>query len=142
MMIFLVAVAIIAGGLGYSFFSAPEQPTHQLVKAALDQFELDSLDLESQFQKNQRFSDFNSSINIDISSRTESFKVNMQGSNSKVLLTFPANAGLVANQTILLEPFIKESEVRWKCINGTVLVRLRPKPCRIGNGLSRHSRFE
>lgn len=141
-MIFMGVCLLIVGGISYSYYSAPEQPSVQIVDKALNEFMQLAIPLEQTFFETQSITNIDKSLSVNLPSDPNSYLVTMQVVSNKVLLTFPDNATLIAGQTVLMEPQIKDNKVLWKCINGSLLVRLRPRDCRLGNGLSRHSRFD
>lgn len=142
--LFLVLVAVIGGGIGYSFYSDPEQASIQLFDQAMNQFAKQAENLEIQYEKNGALSESTKILKLDTITSQESdanLVVHMTVASQYVTLVFSDGNWPLANQSIILEPFIPESSfldksVRWKCISGSVLVRLRNKNCRLGYGVS------
>lgn len=134
-MIFVGVCALIVGGISYSYYSSPEQPSVQIVDKALDEFMRLAIPLEQTFIETQSITKIDKSLSVKLSSDPINYLVTMTVVSNKVLLTFPDDATLIAGKTVLMEPQIKDNKVLWKCINGSLLVRLRPRDCRLGNGL-------
>jgi len=138
--IFSFLIVIIGGGIGYSFYSDPELPAQNLFSLTLKEFARNSEPLENEFATKGRLTSATQTLEIkfDQADTSESLVlVNMSISSNRVILTFSSQASVLPNQTIILEPYKKDSQIRWKCINGTVLVRYRDKNCRLGYGISR-----
>ena len=139
----LILVAVIGGGISYAFYSDPEQASIRLFDQAMNEFAKNAENLEKQYEKNDSLSESTKKLNLDRITSKEgeiNLVVNMTVSRQYVTLTFPDGNWPLANQSIVLEPFIPETSsenksVRWKCIRGSVLVRLRSKNCRLGYGI-------
>jgi len=139
--IFVLLVLIIATGIGYSFYSDPELPAQQLVRKTLQEFANKSERIEREFESSGKMPSISKNLTVKFTGfdkPEQNLSVNMKVSANFVTLFFPAQAPLLADQTIILEPFEKNGQIRWKCLDGTVLVRYRNKDCRIGKGISRH----
>jgi len=140
--ILLFLVTIIAAGIGYAVYTAPELPEHRLFNLAIKHFANKSSEFEKQFRANQVITNFKQQFDIEYSDldRVEgTISVKMSAVNNQVILTFGEGNTAMANQTILLEPFFPrqstaQTPVHWKCIGGSVLIRFRSKACRLGKG--------
>lgn len=137
----IILIIFIFGGIGYAIYSAPERPEHLLFEQAIKKFSTYAAPLEKQFREKQSLPEFNqtASLSLPTSSKTPTtipLKITTQ--NNTITLLFGEGDSTLANQTIILEPFIKKDKVRWKCINGSVLIRFRSKECRLGQGVSTH----
>ena len=130
--------AIVAAGIGYAIFTDPEYPIIRLVNQAIRGFAQNAGGLENQFRAraslpistNQLSLDF-----VDADDQINKLAVDMLISSQFVTLVFPDTDSPLANQTIILEPYIKNEQIRWKCIDGSVLIRFRSKDCRLGYGI-------
>ena len=141
----LPLIVIFLGGIGYAILSDPGLPAAGLFKSTLKEFSQYSKQLDAQFKTSQSLSPSNKSLFVkfaaggnplQLSQATEQYTVKMMVSNMFVTLLFDDADGPLGNKSIILEPFIEDSVVKWKCINGSVLVRVRTKNCRLGYGHS------
>ncbi len=135
--LFILIIIIIASGIGYSFLNDPEQPARQLVKLTLKEFAENSDELEKQFLTNTLLNENVKELTVAFTYLDKEFLVpiKMTVQKNQVTLLFDDEKSLLAGQTIILEPFKKDNLTHWYCINGNVLVRLRSRNCRIGNGI-------
>jgi len=146
-------IGIITAGISYAILSDPELPTQGLFKATLVEFSIHAEPLERRFKKASKMqtsrkkftvtylNDDNPLAKVGV---IDKFVVNMQVSEQRVTLVFSNKQGPLAGQSIILEPQVLGEQatgkvVTWKCINGSVLARVRTKNCRLGYG---HSRIE
>lgn len=139
---------------GYAFFNDPELPAVRLFRQAISEFAKNASELELQFEQNgsllaadqkQGFSKILSldyeSVSPENSGNISDTSIQMVVSEYSVTLTFSDSEWPLAGQSIILVPFIPESslnsdQLRWKCISGSVLIRLRLKDCRLGYGIA------
>jgi len=138
--IFLFLIVLIGGGIGYSFYSDPELAAQKLFNLTLKEFARNSESLESEFEAKGRLTSSTRTLRVDFEHADmadSEVLVNMSIGSNNVTLTFSDQGSILSNQTIILEPYKKDSQVRWKCINGTVLIRNRDKNCRLGYGIAR-----
>ena len=138
--ILLFLILVIGGGIGYSFYSDPELPAQKLFSLTLKEFARNSESLENEFETKGSLTTSTRTLRVEFEQADiaeSEVLVNMNISSSSIALTFAIQAGVLSSETIILEPYIKDSQVRWKCINGTVLVRYRDKNCRLGYGIAR-----
>ena len=138
--IFVFLVLIIAAGIGYSYYSDPELPAQQLVRKTLKEFANKSESIEREFESRGKMSSSSKNLTVkfvDANKSEQNLSVKMRVVANSVTLSFPARAPVLADQTIILEPFEQNGQIRWKCLGGSVLVRYRNKDCRIGKGISR-----
>jgi len=141
--LFFILVAVIGGGIGYSFYSDPEQASIQLFDQAMKQFAKRADILEEQYEESGVLSESTEILKLERITVEESeskLVVHMTVASQYVTLVFSDGKWPLANQSIILEPFIpealsEEKSVRWKCISGSVLVRIRSKNCRLGYGI-------
>ncbi len=141
-MLLLLLTAIIGAGVGYVVYFAPERPSVQLFNQAINEFAKNAEALEVQYKKNASLSTSSKTLSLGVTEARgdKPLVVNMAISNQRVTLVFAEGDWPLANQSIILEPFIPEisnndGQVRWKCIAGSVLVRFRSKDCRLGYGI-------
>ena len=138
--IFLFLIVVIGGGIGYSFYSDPELPAQQLFSLTVKEFVRNSESLENDFEARGSLTPATRTLRVEFESAgniENEVLVNMRVSTNRVVLTFPIQTSILPDQTIILEPYKKDANIRWKCINGTVLIRNRDKNCRLGYGISR-----
>ena len=125
-------------GIGYSFYTDPERPSVDIVNNAVKAFGELAEPLEDDFASSGNLSPTSKRLSIqylDVELNRAMLSVSMRVSTNNVTLTFPSDSTELANQTLILEPIKKGEQIRWKCLDGTVLIRYRPKDCRLGNGL-------
>lgn len=141
----LIIIGIIIGGISYAVISDPDFDAQRLYEATLKEFANQSAQQERQFQLSQNmkpamkqfsvsFSESNNDSNN--SDHQGAYLLKMTVNNKNITLLYEGEKGLLVGQTIILEPVIKDNSVRWKCINGSVLARVRTKNCRLGYGHS------
>jgi hypothetical protein len=159
LILFLLISAVVGAGVGYAVFSDPELPSVKLFEDTMKAFAKKSGYLEKQFLEKGSLSAQESQLSVHFSAAKDGekdIKLTMKISPKLVILRFPdfqlENASnneqneklaqqdtektiSLSGQSILLEPYIKDEQVRWKCIEGSVLVRLRSKDCRLGYGV-------
>lgn len=144
----LLIVVVIAAGMAYAILSDPELPTQGLFKATLREFSKHVAQLEKQLKNSNGMRTSQKNFTVIYSDENNpltqtgvagKFVINMQISKNLVTLMFSNKTGLLAGQSIMLEPKISDKVVKWKCINGSVLARVRTKNCRLGYG---HSQIE
>ena len=136
----LILILLLAAGIGYAIFSAPELPEHQLFKLAMKQFSQNAAPLEQQYIKQGAISSEAKELSInfdDLDKVQASISVKMSVANNQVTLSFGEGNTAFANQTVTLEPYFPRDDtdkenIRWKCIGGSVLIRFRSKDCRLG----------
>lgn len=149
----LTLIAIVGGGIGYAFYSDPDQASIQLFDQTMIEFAKNAQNLESQYEKNGFLIESEKILHPDFTGLQESndrLMVNMIVAKQQVSLVFSDGEWPLANQSIILEPFLPENisqedsaptvssgnkQVRWKCLSGSVLVRFRSKNCRLGYGV-------
>ena len=139
----LLLLLLLAGGIGYAIFSAPELPEHRLFNLAIKQFSKNALSLELQYIKQGAISSKAKELNVDYNDLDKvqtSISVKMSVANNQVTLSFGEGNTAFANQTVVLEPYFprgdtEKENIRWKCIGGSVLIRFRSKDCRLGPGI-------
>ena len=143
-LLLLILVAVIGGGIGFAYYSDPEQASIQLFDQAMTEFAKNAENLEKQYEENGSLSETTKILYLDTIASQQSeanLVVNMTVARQYVTLIFSDGNWPLANQSIILEPFIpetssKDKSVRWKCISGSVLIRFRSKNCRLGYGVS------
>lgn len=135
----LVIVAITAAGFGYALMSDPERESHDLFQRAIVGFSLVASDLDQQYLTTKSFKNGSRSYQVDykdengqVATQTISMMIDAQ----IIKLTFDNAPSSLSEQSILLEPLVKDDTVYWRCINGSVLVRYRTKDCRLGYGFT------
>jgi hypothetical protein len=141
----LPIIVVVLAGFGYVILSDPELPAAGLFKATLKEFSKHSRSLDSQFKASESLRASSKSLSVKFSTSENplqssqlagQYRVKMTVSSMFVSLVFVDADGPLRNQSIVLEPFIKDNLVKWKCINGSVLARVRTKNCRLGYGHS------
>ncbi len=141
--VILFLTAIIGGGIVYAIYSDPELSSLQLFERAMVEFARNADGLEAQFRKNQSMTDSTKELSLAGNrpqSNSKPLVLSMVVSKRFVTLVFSIGDWPLANQSIVLEPFLpeistKDGRVRWKCLGGSVLVRFRSKNCRLGYGV-------
>ena len=128
-------ILVFAAGIGFAIYQDPERKEHQLFLQAIQQFALQAENIEKQFLSNQLLPPFNNTLQLDYADIQDSsgqIELNATMVNNQVTLRFGDGDSLLANQTIILQPVIEQQQVKWKCLNGSVLLRFRIKACRLG----------
>ncbi|TQV85480.1 pilin [Aliikangiella coralliicola] len=134
----ILLVASIIAGLFYAIYSDPERHDHQLFELAIKTFANNAEKLEQEFQSSgtlPAISQTHSLSFTDLTNTQSTISLDMRVTGNAITLQFGDGESLLANQSILLEPFIANSKIRWKCIGGSALIRLRTKACRLGEGI-------
>lgn len=132
-------VVIIGAGFGYVILSDPELNEQRLFDSAIAQFAKSAEPLEKQYFASQPLAATTQQFQLDFKdqqNKPSTIPLTLSVANSLVTLSFGDGDSLQANQTIMLEPFVKDQKIRWKCLDGSVLIRLRSKECRLGQGIS------
>ena len=135
----IILIAVIVGGLYYAIYSDPEYHDHQLFDQAINTFANNAKELEQQFQSSGDLPLLSRKFTlsfIDQSDNQSNITLEMNVIHNAVTLTFGDAESALANQSILLEPFVSKNQVRWKCLGGSALIRLRSKECRLGEGIN------
>ncbi len=134
--IFVLISCTLGVGIGYAIYSDPELASKQLFDRTIKAFAQNASALNLQYRNDQALTVLERELEVgDTESTGENLSVQMKVSKKSVQLIFPDGDGALSNQTIILEPFLKENVLRWKCHNGSVLMRLRSKNCRLGYGI-------
>jgi hypothetical protein len=142
----LLITGIIVAGVSYAWFSDPEFSAHAIYKATLKEFAQQSGEQDKQFSSSQAMKAVSKKFKVlydanenplqnNLDSRD--YLVTMTVSEKSISLVYETSDELLANQSIILEPVVEGTTVQWKCINGSVLVRVRTKNCRLGYGHTR-----
>ena len=108
-----------------------------MFEQALKGFAQKAKSLENEYKTSQNMVERASEFEIGFQSPLgESVRetVTMEVSSQQVTLRIPDQSQVLAGQTIILEPSLTDGILRWKCINGNVLARVRTKNCRVGDG--------
>lgn len=130
-------VLIILSGIGYSIVTSPDYAQQRLFAEALKGFASKAGSLQQELIKNQRLTDQHQSITVDFKlllGERVNQSIKMEVANQRVVLRFSEQSNLLSAQSVILEPLIIDGSVRWKCINGDVITRVRSKNCRTGVG--------
>jgi len=127
-------VTVVAAGIYFTVISDPELESKRAFDQAISEFAKNAELLEQHFKKNASLPPSTKTLYL-INVEQTGLTVKMQVLAQHVILTFSSGEWAVANQTIVLEPVIKDQKLRWKCLNGSLLVRWRSKDCRLGNGI-------
>ena len=140
LVIFIFIAILVAIGIMYSVFSDPELESKRIFEQAISEFAKNAGGLETQYKKDAALPVSSKILRLDgVDNQNDASgadpSIKMQVFAQYVVLTFSEGEWDVANQTVVLEPFLKAKQLRWKCINGSLLVRLRSKDCRLGNGI-------
>ncbi len=139
----ILLIAIMMAGFRYVYYADPELPDRRLFADAINAFSNNAASSENEFVKKQSISQLNKSFSLKYigSDKVESvIGLRMSTQNNLVILTFGKGESLLAERSIIMEPYFTNKEmnlasVRWKCIGGSVLLRLRSKACRLGYGI-------
>ena len=136
LLVFLL-IALVAGlGVSYAVYNDPELPSVRLFEQTIEEFAKQAASLEAEFRAENTLKPSKDSLILDyvtedITSDTQNLVVEMIIESHHITLIFADGDWPFANQSIVLETFIKEGVVRWKCIAGSVLIRYRAKDCRL-----------
>lgn len=136
-------VLIVAGGIGFSFFSDEQWHQRQLFNQSLEAFGQHQQAINSSFTQDGQLPNFSQALVLNYSGvNNTQLSIDLQIStfNNQVTLLFGQGETPLAEQTIFLEPVLKtlntgEQQVYWKCLNGSVLLKYRPKACRLGEAI-------
>jgi len=138
LIVFLTLLGVISAGIFYAVQSDPEYNSLRLFEQTLQKFSQGSNELEAQFTQKGALIPSSSEFIVNFvadSGNILPITVTKIVNERIVTLVLADGDWPLSNQTIVLEPFIKESQLRWKCIEGSVLVRNRNKNCRLGYGI-------
>ncbi len=162
LLLFLVVMSCV--GVGYAILTDPELLPRQVFSESIKAFAANAKTLELQFKKDGKFKPTKKELKIKLSANPIGFLTNtfsirdnphrntsesaqlekdlaiqMRVGESMVTLVFPEVIPSISNQTVILAPYFENEDiqniVRWRCIDGSFLVRFRSKPCRIGKGI-------
>lgn len=134
----VLLIIIVAAGLFYAVNQDPERREHQLFVTTLKQVAAYSKPYESQFFTSQSIKADSAQISLPYQTstgETQQIILSLQTANNQVTLRYGPGDSALANQTIILEPLVKNNQVYWKCLNGSVLLRFRSKACRLGEAI-------
>lgn len=137
-LLFFIIVLILASGLSYVVYQDPEKAEQQLFIATLKQAQIHTKHLESEFFTSQTLTSEPAKFNVmhPISNgETGQISITLSTANNQITLRFDEGNTALAGQTIILEPVIKNNQVLWKCLHGSVLLRFRSKACRLGEAI-------
>ncbi|WP_444996893.1 pilin [Aliikangiella sp. IMCC44359] len=133
----LILSFLIIIGIGYAVYNDRDFHEKQLFAQALTQFSLNAQQLEKQFLANSTLPEHNQQLNLNIPSSNVHLPLAIKSDQKTITLLFGNGNSALANQTVILEPYInKARQVRWKCIQGSLLLRYRSKSCQLGKGIS------
>ncbi len=137
LMVVFAIVLVIITGIGYSLVTSPDYAGQKLFAEALKGFAAKAGSLQQEYLKNQGLPEQQHSLSIDFDvlfAERVNQAVKMEVSSQRVVLRISDQSPLLTGQTVILEPSIENGRVRWKCINGSVVTRVRTKNCRTGIG--------
>jgi hypothetical protein len=133
----LLLLGVIGGGVGYSLLNSPDFTSQLMFKQILKSFANKAIEFESQFRKQQSMEPQQKELLVEFQTPFGdrlSEKLQLVVSKNIITIKIPNSSSALAGQSIVLEPVINENVLRWKCINGDVVIRVRSKNCRLGNG--------
>ncbi len=137
LIIVLFLVLLIGAGVGYSMLTSPDFAPQIMFKQILKEFAASAKDINAQFKSTQRMQQQQVELPVRFQlplGESINISIDMQVDAHRVVLKVPNDSPYLTGQQIILEPAVTLNEVRWKCINGDVVARVRSKNCRLGNG--------
>ena len=134
----IFSLILIGSGIGYAIFQDPDRLLQNLVKESIHQVATKAKQLEPNYLKSGSLKKGSFSLSLDYKdsqgqSATLPVQVNISG--QMISLRYGDGDIPVANQTLILKPVAKNQSVIWQCLDGSLLIRLRPKDCRLGYGI-------
>ena len=137
LMIVFIIILVVFSGIGYSLVTSPDYAQQKMFAEALKGFAEKAGNLRTEYLKDQSLTEQKRSISIDFQvflGERVNQSISMEVLSQRVILRFSEQNQQMPGQTIVLEPSIDKGAVRWKCINGDVVTRVRTKNCRTGVG--------
>jgi|GEM_PF-3592301 len=137
----LLLLTILAAGIGYSIYQDPERRERDLFDGLIAALAQQSAPLEHAFQQSQLLPPREFDLRLDYTDSQNlaaAIAARVVINDNRLTVTFADGDTQLANQTAIFEPFIKSERVMWKCLSGSILMRYRPRPCRLGEGISLH----
>ncbi len=131
----LLLISIVAG-IRFAALHNSDIKDIRLVEAALVNFAQSASAIEQSLLLNQQLKLNSSVTNLPIDETDQFIQLTTTITNERVTLRFGVGDSEVANRTLVLTPHLVNDRVRWKCLEGSVLLRLRPKPCGLGKKIS------
>lgn len=142
LIIVVLLLGIISVGISYSIYNSPDLPLQNMYKMALTEFAKQAEPFEQEFTRSSQFKTQDKLVEFDTNSpdgANTHVAMTLTTTSAAITLSFMTGEFALAGETIILEPELKEGVIHWKCINGSVLVRIRTKNCRLGYGETRLS---
>ncbi|MCW8875787.1 MAG: pilin [Kangiellaceae bacterium] len=142
-LVVLTILIVVAGGIGYSYFSDEQWHERRLFTQSLESFGHHQQTLTASFIKDGQIPAYSKTLALNYTAANNAqlaIDLQISTANNQVILRFGQGESQLAEQTILLEPVVKQlddtsQQVLWKCLNGTVLLKYRPKACRLGEAI-------
>ncbi|TQV73943.1 hypothetical protein FLL45_13855 [Aliikangiella marina] len=132
LIILVLMLSAIGAGIYFAVLQDKNRDDILLVEQAINNFSQAVSPLEKQFLNNRKFQLANTKTNLPLNKTGQSIEVTTVVGVDRVTLRFSDGDTEVANKTIVLVPFIENSQVRWQCIEGSIILRLRPRDCQLG----------
>ena len=137
LIVIFTIVAVILIGVGYSLVTSPDYAQQKLFAQALKGFAEKAGNLQREFLSRQNLAEQQLSITVNfevlLGERVNQI-IKAEVFSQRVVLRFSEQSPLFSGQSVILEPVVDNQTVRWKCINGDVVTRVRTKNCRTGVG--------
>lgn len=134
----LLITVIIAVGIGWAITHSSDRNEILLVEKAIDSFFVKSKQLEPSLIKSEPLSKLKETLNLSFENQTTipSQTIEIEAIGEIVVLRFLESDSDLSGKSINFEPVIVEQKVLWKCLNGSVLLRYRPKRCQLGEAVN------
>jgi len=134
-------LSLVVAAIGWAIYADPERHDKLLFKQALRQFASQSQVWEAQFTSESKLPQVNQTLTLNYLDRanvdaTMSVKISTRG--NRVVMQFGDGDTLLAQQTVALVPKQVKGQVVWQCLEGSLLIRVRSKNCRLGKGFTRN----
>ena len=134
----IVLIGLIAAVIGYAVYTDSDRYDQRLFHTSMQKAANVSQPLEEAYLLEQSLPMFNQEFELtfgSVNNGNNTIKLTLESNNNQLYFQFGEGDSLLSKQSIILEPQIIDKRVLWKCTGGSVLMRLRAKPCRIGQPL-------
>ncbi|MBV1908818.1 MAG: pilin [Kangiellaceae bacterium] len=137
LLVFTVLAVAIGSGIYYAVNQSPDVLAQSFFRTILKEVSPELLKYEKDLASAGTMKSETKQLSFNFihpDGNQERVTLSLSVKESQLLLAIGDTASLLSGETIILEPSREEGTTVWKCINGSVLVRIRPKNCRLGLG--------
>lgn len=128
----LGVLSVLVGGIYYAFLQDKNRENRLLVESALQSFALKADSIERSFINEKQLKPSSSQENLPAVESQQIYRLSTIVDVDRVTLKFLDGDEELANKTLVLIPYIEDELVSWQCLEGSIILRLRPKDCRLG----------